>query len=587
MSNPNLPQTNPENSKQNISGNMYSYKNDNNIINNPNEFGTAIRRSIGSGNPNNDFPKINYEQNYINGGEIPIKQSQSNYIGQNHPFLNWVPYIIFGCVEILMIILIGCLFKWDIRNSQLYSLPPSSKYFDPKSENKQKKSEIEEMIADSSTKELNMNDGLFRDINIMVFAGFGMFHTLLKRYSWTSISLNMMAIAFSFQIGLFTNLLWKNAFKEKWQKGILNFESFIKSIINSCSILVSLGCILGKLSTTQYIILIIFETIMSSLNFQLCDVKLKAIDVGGTLYIHTFGAIFGIAVYMVLFCSSKRRAKIFDYNSFNKGNYFSNITSFIGVLFLFSYFPSFNSALALSEDGRYRASINTYLSLSGSIVGSFITSGIYNQGRIVFGHILFGCISGGIIISGCCSVCIDSWASLLIGTLSGIISIVLLQVLKQYFVNWHYYDIYNIIIIHGIHGLLGAFITPMMIGDIKRRLNNKVDYHYILLNDFERKNNIQAGVQVGAIFVTLGISFVSGIATGYLMKVSTCGNVNHYFTDSEFFENETNIIDNLEQNQFYYGEINRASLFQMQNQNEFPPFQRASDDRGSQPSYNN
>ena len=50
---------------------------------------------------------------------------------------------------------------------------------------------------------------------------------------------------------------------------------------------------------------------------------------------------------------------------------------------------------------------------------------------------------------------------------------------------------------------------------------------------------------------------------------------------------ETNIIDNLEQNQFYYGDINRASLFQMQNQNEFPPFQRASDDRGSQPSYNN
>jgi hypothetical protein len=216
MSNPNIPQGNPENSKQNYSGNMYSYKNDNNIINDPNEFGTAIRRSIGSGNPNADFPKNNYEQNYINGGEVPIKQSQSNYNGQNHPFLNWVPYIIFGCVEILIIILIGCLFKWDIRNSQLYSLPPHSEVFEPETKRKPIKSEIEEMIADSSTEELNMNDGLFRDINIMVFAGFGMFHTLLKRYSWTSISLNMMAIAFSFQIGLFTNLLWANAFREKW-----------------------------------------------------------------------------------------------------------------------------------------------------------------------------------------------------------------------------------------------------------------------------------------------------------------------------------------------------------------------------------
>lgn len=573
MKDQDLHQDNQENSNQNNTGNMYSYQNDNNNINNPNEFETAIRRSIGSGNPNASFPKMNYDQNYRNSGNVPVRQSQTYNDEPQSPFLFWVPYIIFACVEIIMIILIGCLFKWDIRNNPDYSVPL------------QEKSEIYETIKESTKMELNMHDGLFRDINIMVFAGFGMFHTLLKRYSWTSILINMMAIAFSFQIGLFTNLLWANSFREKWQTGILNFESFMKSVFNSCSILVSLGCILGKLSTTQYVILIIIETIMSSLNYQLCDVKLKAIDVGGALYIHTFGAIFGIAVYMVLFCSSKKRAKIFDYNFFNRGNYFSNITSFIGVLFIFSYFPSFNSALALDENGRYRSSINTYFSLAGSVVGSFIVSAIYNQGRIVFEHLLFGTITGGIIISGCCSVCIDHWASLLIGTVCGAIVIVLFQVLKPYFVQWHYYDIYNIILVHGIPGLLGAFITPMMIGDIKRRMKN-YDYHYVLLNDFDRKNNVQAGVQVGAIFITIGLSFVSGIATGYLMKVSTCGSAKRYFTDSEFFENETNIIDNLEQNQFFYGDYNRVSLFQMQNQNEIPPFQRSSDPRGSQPSYN-
>ena len=48
----------------------------------------------------------------------------------------------------------------------------------------------------------------------MIFVGFGMLHSLLKKYSWTSISINMIAIALSFQIGLFSDLLWKNAFKE-------------------------------------------------------------------------------------------------------------------------------------------------------------------------------------------------------------------------------------------------------------------------------------------------------------------------------------------------------------------------------------
>ena len=76
-------------------------------------------------------------------------------------------------------------------------------------------------MKDAIDLELNAYDGLFKDINIMVFVGFGMLHTLLKKYSWTLMSINMMAIAFSFQIGLFSNLLWINAFKEKWKKGIL------------------------------------------------------------------------------------------------------------------------------------------------------------------------------------------------------------------------------------------------------------------------------------------------------------------------------------------------------------------------------
>ena len=584
-----------DNSQQNNTGNMYSYQDDNNNINNQNELEAgAIRRSLGQGNPNANYSQPYYNPEYnqnpndmnINGGNVEIGQSQTynnnfnNSNNSNNSFIEWVPYIIFGCFEILMIILIACLYNWDIRNDPKYYNILNSTDNDIEIETNFTKLNFNETIYKATEEELNIYEGLFKDINLMVFVGFGMLHTLLKRYSWTSITINMMAIAFSFQIGLFTNLLWENSFKESWKMGVLNFRTFIKSIFNSCSVLISLGCVLGKLSLTQYIILIIFETIISSLNFQLCDVKLRAIDVGGSLYIHTFGAIFGIAIYMVMFCSQKMKSKVLSQSYFNKSNYFSNITSFIGVLFICYYFPSFNSGLALDNKARYRASINTYFSIAGSIVGSFITSAILNKGRIFFEQLLFGSFSGGVIISGCCSVCIYHWPALLIGSLCGIIVVILLSQLKSSFTKWQFHDIYNIICIHGVPGILGVFISSMMIGDFKNRLGD--DYH-LYLNDMERENNIQAGVQIGAIFITIGLSFISGIATGYLMKISTCGKVEQFFTDSEFFENEKNIINNLEQNQFYYGQINRASLFQ--NNFDFPP-SRASDNRASQPSYN-
>ena len=105
------------------------------------------------------------------------------------------------------------------------------------------------------------------------------------------------------------------------------------------------------------------------------------------------------------------------------------------MIILFCYFPSFNSALAgkekfsnidmstdlpyymrMSKKFRQRGRYNTYFSLLGSVMGTFITSGFFNNGRFVFEEIIFGCISGAIIISGCSTVCLSFWGSIIIGT---------------------------------------------------------------------------------------------------------------------------------------------------------------------------
>ena len=561
---------NVEKNSENSEG-MYSYKSGNNNNNiNKNESNSndtnennnkvpiyesdAIRRSY----PNNiDNKEININNQYsnkfqsntlknnninnYNSGSFVGRSSQISIELPQDSILHWSFILIYIILEVILIIVIATLFDWDKRNHPNYSCI----------EYKENDTDISILnsIYKETEKELSTYYGLFRDINIMAFVGFGMLHTLTQGNTWTSIAFDILSIVLSFQISLFFNLIFENAFKESWNNGVLNFDTFIKAIFNSCAILVSLGAVHGKISHIQYLVLIISETILSSLNLKLCDVKLKIIDTGGGLYIHTFGALFGIAIYIVLFRSKKKRARLSAYNRANITNYLSNITCFVGVLFILNYLPSFNSGLALSDDGRYRAAINTYFSIIGSIVMSFIITGFIYNGKFIYEYILFGSFSGGIIISTCCSVCLDHWAALLIGMLCGVICIILFKYLNELFLELGYYDIYNIIIVHGIPGILGAFISSMFISDLDHRVDN---YYNILLKDMERTNRAQAGIQIAAIFITCAISFVGGITVGFLIKVSRCGKIKEYFDDSEFFYgkldgefNNNNFNDNM------------------------------------------
>ena len=561
---------NVEKNSENSEG-MYSYKSGNNNNNiNKNESNSndtnennnkvpiyesdAIRRSY----PNNiDNKEININNQYsnkfqsntlknnninnYNSGSFVGRSSQISIELPQDSILHWSFILIYIILEVILIIVIATLFDWDKRNHPKYSCI----------EYKENDTDISILnsIYKETEKELSTYYGLFRDINIMAFVGFGMLHTLTQGNTWTSIAFDILSIVLSFQISLFFNLIFENAFKESWNNGVLNFDTFIKAIFNSCAILVSLGAVHGKISHIQYLVLIISETILSSLNLKLCDVKLKIIDTGGGLYIHTFGALFGIAIYIVLFRSKKKRARLSAYNRANITNYLSNITCFVGVLFILNYLPSFNSGLALSDDGRYRAAINTYFSIIGSIVMSFIITGFIYNGKFIYEYILFGSFSGGIIISTCCSVCLDHWAALLIGMLCGLICIILFKYLNELFLQLGYYDIYNIIIVHGIPGILGAFISSMFISDLDHRVDN---YYNILLKDMERTNRAQAGIQIAAIFITCAISFVGGITVGFLIKVSRCGKIKEYFDDNEFFYgkldgefNNNNFNDNM------------------------------------------
>jgi ammonium transporter Rh len=52
-----------------------------------------------------------------------------------------------------------------------------------------------------------------------------------------------------------------------------------------------------------------------------------------------------------------------------------------GTLFLWMFWPSFNSAIAYSPESTQRAVTNTLLSLTGSAIGGFLFSYMFRRQR--------------------------------------------------------------------------------------------------------------------------------------------------------------------------------------------------------------
>lgn len=112
--------------------------------------------------------------------------------------------------------------------------------------------------------------------------------------------------------------------------------------------------------------------IFYSLNVVICKGILQAVDVGGGITIHLFGAYFGV---ICAFFFNGHRA-IRDDERRGMGGYTSNTIAAIGTCFLFIYFPSFNAAM-LEGAAQHRAIINTLLSITTSAITACFVNSVY------------------------------------------------------------------------------------------------------------------------------------------------------------------------------------------------------------------
>lgn len=371
--------------------------------------------------------------------------------------------------------------------------------------------------------------GMFQDVHVMIFVGFGFLMTFLKRYGYGSVGFNFLLAAFVLQWATLVG----GYLKSHGERIKLTIDTLLTSDFAAAAVLISFGALLGKTSPTQLIIMALIEIVLFSVSEHLGLHTFKAVDIGGSMFVHAFGAYFGLSVSRVLHNPEVEESK-------KEGAvYHSDIFAMIGTLFLWLFWPSFNSALAHGDD-RERAIINTYYALAACCVVTFAVSSLLDgKRRLDMVHIQNATLAGGVAVGTTADLMIEPYGAIIIGSIAAIVSTIGYKFVTPFLSSTlKTHDTCGVNNLHGMPALIAAIA-----GAVTAAVATEDTYGYSLYQMFPArvpatntseyfriKDNVdvslglgrtgmqQGGYQIVALLVTLCIAVVGGLVTGVILK---------------------------------------------------------------------
>jgi len=394
-----------------------------------------------------------------------------------------------------------------------------------------------------SDEELTRMYPWFQDTHVMIVVGFGFLMTFLKRYGFSSLGFNFLFTGFTIQWGILVCGFFHhmahagdheaaaNQTEHHGKMIQINIEDMLEADFTTGAILISFGAVLGVASPVQLLLMILFEVIFYNVNAYILVFKLGVSDMGGSMVVHAFGCYFGLAVARCLY---KQGAQM-D-NPAEGAEYHSDLFSMIGTVFLWMFWPSFNSAPG-SDDHRYVAIINTYLALCSACVSTFITSILTNpKRRITMEHIQNATLAGGVAMGTASDMNVEPVGALTIGFLAGALSTVGYAYIKPFLadkINLH--DTCGVNNLHGMPAVMAAVISIIFCAI------NPTPY----VVDGAEQSWL---VQLYCLLCTLGCAIVGGLITGGILRIPLIEYIddNSYFEDGKYWEVEVEEEDDEE-----------------------------------------
>lgn len=379
---------------------------------------------------------------------------------------------------------------------------------------------------------------MYQDVHVMIWIGFGFLMTFLRRYGQSAVGFTFLVAAILVQVAILCQGVLHMA--QHSGKAPLSLQSLLSADVAVAAPLISMGALLGKTTYMQLICMGIIELIVYTVNKHIGEHHFVAVDAGDSMYVHVFGAYFGLAVSLIFGLKDKPKE-----HPLEGSNYQSDIFAMIGTIFLWLFWPSFNSG-SLHGDDQQRAIINTLLSIAASCVMAFATSAVVSKNnKFNMVHVQNSTLAGGVAIGTAAGLMCEPVGALTIGSIAGILSVLGYKYLTpaiQKFLRIH--DTCGVHNLHGMPGVLAGLFGALMAG-----IATTDEYDYSLYEIFparasssginlgfaraeypiepgqNRTAGQQAGYQLLTLVVTLIMAIVSGLITGFIISLPIFGSI--------------------------------------------------------------
>lgn len=375
----------------------------------------------------------------------------------------------------------------------------------------------------------------------MMFIGFGFLMTFLHKYGFSAVGYNFLLTAFVIQWSILVHGFFEGAWKEfkpdcspigdelasanaeKVRYCIpIGITKLIGADFSAATVLISFGALLGKTNPTQLLIVAIFEIIFMAINEKIAFNDFSAVDVGGSMVVHTFGAYFGLAVSWII--SSSKDGAVgcsgqIAIRERNSSRYNTDLFSMIGTVFLWMFWPSFNGALA-EDEAQFRVVINTVLALSACCVTAFVVDSLLRpEHKFNMVSIQNATLAGGVAVGASADLLIQPFGAILIGMVGGAISVLGYVTIQPCLAGFGLDDTCGV---HNLHGMPGVFAS---IASAFASLAATDELYGKSVGMFQaravdgRSRGDQFWYQLLTLVVTLIISIVGGVFTGIIIKL--------------------------------------------------------------------
>jgi ammonium transporter Rh len=334
----------------------------------------------------------------------------------------------------------------------------------------------------------------------MLLIGFGFLMVFVKKYGYTSITSTYLLVALSLPLYMLLRpYLWgASADLSVTSISLLLFAEFA-----AASLLIAVGGPLGRINTSQYLLIGLMFTPLYALNEWLIfgGTIIPAgtfLDTAGSITIHAFGAYFALGLTMMLTTKKQREIKV-------ETSKVSNQFALLGSAALWVFWPSFCAALAPPEKIPLVA-INTIMALCGATLMTYVSSTLI-RGKIEISDITNASLAGGVAIGASVSN-VTPGLSMIIGLIAGGISVVgytIIQPRLQKLTGG-----VDTCGVHNLHGLPGVFGGLVAMGLVAFPL-----------------------WQLAGITLTVVLAVTTGLAVGFV--VSKLGTKETPYEDKEEF----------------------------------------------------